>query len=132
MPAPSDLLVTLPLHSLLLLRLALNDAVDNTDIAQDINDLYLFPERLTDSYPDEWRAYVRRRLVQLKLSLDDLQQLDSARSQNSETLRALVMVAQPRYKTLLKVLEEVQTCRDCEKVQVLPTPLHKWLAWAIS
>ena len=55
-------LSSLSIESLLLLRLAFNNEQDIVDIEQDINDLYLFPERLAFSYPDEWRSVYSRHL----------------------------------------------------------------------
>ena len=113
-------ITNLSLKSLLLLRIALDDNKDNTDIRQDIHDLYLFPERLTDSYPDEWRAYIRRRLVELKLSLNDTE------------LTQCIANSKAKYKSLLCILEQAEITSHTNNIQALKTPLHKWLEWAVS
>ena len=45
------------------LRLVLARAVASQDIAGDIRDLYVYSERLSDSYADEWRASIKRSLA---------------------------------------------------------------------
>ena len=59
---------------LLSLRVALDDPQPYLDLEQDIQDLYLYPERLTYSYPDEWRAYIRQQLLKRCISDEALQQ----------------------------------------------------------
>ena len=50
------------IEQLLALRLLLDDPEPAHSIEQDIEDLYEFPERLEQSYPQEWRAYIKRKI----------------------------------------------------------------------
>ena len=130
-------LTTLPIQDLLLLRMALNDDRDNTDIAQDIRDLHLFPERLSLSYPDEWRAYIRRRLRQLHI---DLSEVDTDNSINCYSpaisanvkLRTLITKAKPLCDKLLIIVNQIHCVKESSNVVPMQTPLHKWLAWVVS
>lgn len=135
MTIATESLSALSIRSLLLLRLALNDERDNTDIRQDVQDLYLFPERLTDSYPDEWRAYIRRRLVTVKLDIGELSRFKEGGpvfQGSGDELQRLVTLARPAYEKLVKVLEEAEISSHTDNVRALKTPLHKWLEWAVS
>lgn len=117
-------LSSLSLSSLLLLRVALDAEADNTDIAQDIHDLFLFPERLLDSYPDEWRAYIRRRAVELDISLNNMNE--------DSQLTELIRSNRTKYENLRSVLHDIEALLDAGNVSSIKTPLHKWLEWAIS
>ena len=50
-------------ETLLAFRVLFDDPLDIVDLAQDIADLALFPERLKDSYRKEWEAYVLKSLA---------------------------------------------------------------------
>jgi hypothetical protein len=129
-------LSSLSLESLLLLRLAFNNTQDIVDIEQDINDLYLFPERLASSYPDEWRSYIKRHLGKLGLNSDSLADiLNDQHQHHSQQLARLhqqVKCAEPQYNRLINILDEVRASQQSGNVVPLKTPLHRWLEWAIS
>jgi hypothetical protein len=117
-------IASLSLNSLLLLRVALDSETDNTDIEQDIQDLFLFPERLLDSYPDEWRAYIKRRAVELDINLNNMNE--------DSKLTQLIRAHKSKYENLLAVLKDIETLLDAGNVSSFKTPLHKWLEWAVS
>ena len=48
---------------LLAFRVLFDDPLDIVDLAQDIADLALYPERLQESYRKEWEAYVLKALA---------------------------------------------------------------------
>lgn len=129
-------LYTLSIESLLLLRVAFDDKNDVCDLHQDVMDLYLFPERLDESYTDEWRAYVRRALAKASINEALLMQIMAGEhAQDSDTsmyLKAKLTEAKPTYLSLLAVLQKVQQQQSSQNVHSLSTPLHKWLEWAIS
>ena len=50
-------------EALLAFRVLFDDPLDIVDLAQDISDLTLYPERLKDSYRKEWEAYVIKALA---------------------------------------------------------------------
>ena len=50
-------------EALLAFRVLFDDPLDIVDLAQDISDLTLYPERLKDSYRKEWEAYVLKALA---------------------------------------------------------------------
>lgn len=117
-------ITSLSLTSLLLLRVALDDETDNTDLEQDIQDLFLFPERLLDSYPDEWRSYIKRRAVKLNINLNNMDE--------DSKLARLIRAHKSKYENLLTVLQDIEALLDAGNVSSFKTPLHKWLEWAVS
>ena len=50
-------------EALLAFRVLFDDPLDIVDLAQDLSDLTLYPERLKDSYRKEWEAYVLKALA---------------------------------------------------------------------
>ena len=58
----------LDIETLLRLRLALDIPEPYQDIDQDIKDLYAYPERLSLTYPDEWRIAIRQQLTKRDIS----------------------------------------------------------------
>ena len=48
--------------SLFLLRIITDPEPNMTSLKRDILDLYEYPERLKDSYADEWRSWIRSQL----------------------------------------------------------------------
>lgn len=131
-----SLLASLSVRSLLLLRLALDTEQESADIEQDIRDLYLFPERLVSSYPDEWRAYIKRELAKLNINEPRVSALLSGASAHDihqeQLLFHKLRNAKLRYERLSHVIDDVESASASSNVAILQTPLHKWLAWAIS
>ena len=129
-------LSSLSLESLLLLRLAFNNEQDIIDIEQDINDLYLFPERLTSSYPDEWRSYILSHLGKLGLNstilADILSDSQPPSTSQLEILQQQIKQAEPKFRLLIKIIDDVRASEQSNNVVPLKTPLHRWLEWAIS
>lgn len=52
----------LSVKELMTFRLLFDQIDPPQDIEQDLRDLYVYPERLHDSYIDEWRAFIKRAL----------------------------------------------------------------------
>ena len=52
-------LAALSLSNLFAARLALDHAFEQSSLMQDIADLRHYPERITISYPDEWKSELR-------------------------------------------------------------------------
>lgn len=129
-------LSSLSLESLLLLRVAFNNEQDIVDIEQDINDLYLFPERLTLSYPDEWRSYILRHLGKHNLNrailADILSDKEQYNSPQIEHLHQQIKRAMPQFKRLMQIVDNVRASQQSGNVVPFKTPLHHWLEWAIS
>lgn len=50
--------------ALLWYRMVLDVPNDIVNLHQDVLDLYLFPERLLNSYRQEWQVYIRKALMQ--------------------------------------------------------------------
>ncbi|RXJ73840.1 hypothetical protein CS022_07600 [Veronia nyctiphanis] len=129
-------LSSLSFRSLLLLRLALDKKEYACDIEQDIMDLYFFPERLVASYPDEWRAYIKRGLARLKIKEATvaaiLSDVPNEPNEEQALLLSKIRNAKPRFDRLIIVVEEVQQAQDADNISALKTPLHRWLEWAIS
>lgn len=48
-----------PVSFLLFMRLLLDEERSKSTLEQDINDLYAYPERLHESYKDEWRSWIK-------------------------------------------------------------------------
>ncbi|MFD2179817.1 hypothetical protein [Veronia pacifica] len=129
-------LSSLSFRSLLLLRLALDANEYGCDIEQDIMDLYLFPERLAESYPDEWRSYIKRGLARLKIKESSVAAMLSDQphtlNDDEEKLLEKIRNAKPQFDRLIAVVDEAQRAQHADNVSALQTPLHRWLEWAIS
>ena len=54
----------LTIPDLLALRIVLDDANDIANLSLDIDDLKYYPNRISDSYPEEWRSYVVNRFLE--------------------------------------------------------------------
>lgn len=64
---------------LLTLRVLLDECDPVQNIELDLHDLYLFPERLEQSYCDEWRLYVRNFAHKVTTTLQSTQTTDVSR-----------------------------------------------------
>ena len=58
----------LDIEILLHLRIALDIPEPYQDIDQDIKDLYAYPERLSLTYPEEWKIVIRQQLTKRGIS----------------------------------------------------------------
>lgn len=58
----------LDIEILLRLRIALDIPEPYQDIDQDIKDLYAYPERLSLTYPEEWKIVIRQQLTKRGIS----------------------------------------------------------------
>lgn len=127
---------SLSYRSLLLLRVALESPDEVISIEKDIEDLYLFPERLELSYKDEWLAYIKRALACINISQAELQSIMNNNAavniEAAKHINQLITAADPQYQRLLNILTEVQQLNRSSNISPLKTPLHRWLEWVIT
>ena len=57
---------TITIEMLLALRVYFEDSKHSTNLAQDIDDLQDFPERIVSSYPAEWKIIIRSKLCHIE------------------------------------------------------------------
>lgn len=109
------------LLSLFMFRYALDRPNDTVDLQRDILDLQSFPERLNDSYKDEWQTYVKRELhKKQRAGKQEMQaliaRLSDLEKQNDETFN--------RLRSKIDVAVKVNNSPD---VTVMTTPLKSYV-----
>jgi hypothetical protein len=128
---------------LMRLRFALDTREFYHDIDKDIQDLYPYPERLTFTYPDEWKSFIRQQLIKRDISEEALQhwlvlqaEPDADQTLASDTslpaalftqvkvLAAWVAESEPRFIEAKAVVNEVQRIQSAPDVTAI-TPLFK-------
>jgi hypothetical protein len=106
-------------------RLKLDEANDLVDISQDIQDLYLFPERLLGSYQAEWLRYCLPKIAAgANVAFDDEQSffvwLDEQSSPHTQM-------------TIDQLIITVKQCTENQNNLVpFPTPLRKYIVNLIN
>lgn len=110
---------------LLAFRVMFDDPLDIVDLAQDISDLTLYPERLSDSYRKEWEAYVVK-----AIALDIKKREDVSPSQYIEDLMERVEKLQSEddtYKNLLRQVQHAKSIAESSNTVIFPSPLRQQL-----
>ena len=110
---------------LLAFRMLYDDPLDIVDLAQDISELALYPERLEESYRKEWEAYVVKAMAEeLKTRTDMgsaefielvMKQVEDIQTQNDT------------YKNLLRQVHHAKSINKSENTFVFPSPLRQQL-----
>ncbi len=124
----------LEIAQLLILRFVLDTQEPYCDMDRDMQDLYQYPERLRESYPEEWRFYIKRQLRQRNI---DPQAVVAWLAEPSTDILTgvswpLTEMEQTCYKRYLLAIEHAETITASNNVRVLNTPLHSWLERALS
>lgn len=115
------------MYDLLALRILFAPDEWTMDIAQDIRDLYIYPERLDGSYRDEWHRIAKRALFREGFRdhwLDD-------RANLTQYVRSLQQEAIPRcihnHIELFRMLGEVMEIQRSSRTVLLPNPRRRAL-----
>ncbi|WP_338519277.1 hypothetical protein [Alteromonas gracilis] len=126
----SQLKEKLPVSSLsdevlLAFRMLYDDPLDIVDLAQDISELALYPERLEESYRKEWETYVLKAMAEeLKTRTNIgsaefielvMKQVEDIRTQNDT------------YQNLLRQVHHAKSINKSENTFVFPSPLRQQL-----
>ncbi|WP_394222296.1 hypothetical protein [Alteromonas gracilis] len=112
-------------ETLLAFRVLFDNPLDIVDLAQDIADLALFPERLKDSYREEWEAYVLK-----SLAMEIKKQENLSPAEFIEQMMAKVEEVQQQndtYNNLLRQVHLAKSVTQSENTFVFPTPLRQQL-----
>jgi hypothetical protein len=112
-------------ETLLAFRILFDEPLDIVDLAQDIADLALFPERLKDSYREEWEAYVLK-----SLAMEMKKQDNVAPAEFIEQMMVKVGEIQQNndtYNNLLRQVHLAKSVTQSENTFVFPTPLRQQL-----
>ncbi len=112
-------------ETLLAFRVLFDDPLDIVDLAQDIADLALYPERLHESYRKEWEAYVIK-----ALALEIRQRENLSPAEFIELMMTKVEDIQQNndtYANLLRQVHHAKTIIQSENTIVFPTPLRQQL-----
>lgn len=110
---------------LLAFRVLFDDPLDIVDLAQDIADLAIYPERLKESYRKEWEAYVLKALAFEIRQHDDL-----STAEFIELMMSKVEALQQNdktYQNLLRQVHHAKSILQSENTVVFPTPLRQQL-----
>ncbi len=104
---------------LLMLRIILDEPISHLN--SDVEDLYLFPERLDDSYRDEWISYIKNRLVR-----------DAFRHKNWSIAKNLNHFIEQQYQlhgdtiakqydALNRVIKQVESLKKASNIVCIPS-----------
>ena len=116
----------LAILELLMARIALDKPRATENLEQDILDLYLFPERLTDSYPDEWRSFIKRHVKQYASEEHKLNSIMSLL--HHPEIENKIESIRMRFERYRKIISEAQAIVNSDAVATIETPLHRWLS----
>ena len=112
-------------EALLAFRVLFDDPLDIVDLAQDISDLTLYPERLKDSYRKEWEAYVIK-----ALAFEIRQHNDLSPAEFIELMMKRVEAVQQSdetYQNLLRQVHHAKSITQSSNTIIFPTPLRQQL-----
>lgn len=110
---------------LLAFRVLFDAPLDIVDLAQDIADLAIYPERLKESYRKEWEAYVLKALAFEIRKHDGLSPAEFI-----ELMMSKVEVLQQKdetYQNFLRQVHHAKSILQSENTVVFPTPLRQQL-----
>ena len=110
---------------LLAFRVLFDDPLDIVDLAQDIADLTLYPERLADSYRKEWEAYVVK-----SLALEIKKHPELTPSEFIEDLMQRVEKLQAESDTYINLWRQVHHAKSIAQSSntiIFPSPLRQQL-----
>lgn len=120
----------LTILELLMARIALDKPLVAENLEQDILDLYLFPERLTQSYPDEWRSFIKRHVKQYSSEEHKLNGVMSLL--HHPEIENKIESIKERFERYRKIILESQAIVNSDAVATIETPLHRWLSKLID
>nr|WP_233095096.1 hypothetical protein [Alteromonas sp. IB21] len=112
-------------ETLLAFRVLFDEPLDIVDLAQDIADLALYPERLHESYRKEWETYVIK-----ALALEIKKQDNLAPGEFIELMMTKVEDIQNNndtYSNLLRQVHHAKSILLSDNTIVFPTPLRQQL-----
>ncbi|WP_334060916.1 hypothetical protein [Alteromonas sp. S005] len=112
-------------EALLAFRVLFDDPLDIVDLAQDISDLTLYPERLQESYRKEWEAYVLKALAFEIRKHDSLSPAEFIELTMSKV--EAIQRNDDTYQNLLRQVHHAKTILQSENTVVFPTPLRQQL-----
>ena len=112
-------------EALLAFRVLFDDPLDIVDLAQDISDLTLYPERLQESYRKEWEAYVLKALAFEIRKHDSLSPAEFIELMMSKV--EAIQQSDDTYQNLLRQVYHAKTILQSENTVVFPTPLRQQL-----
>ena len=106
--------------ALLWYRMVLDVPNDIVNLQQDVLDLYLFPERLQESYRNEWQVYIRKALMQrcTEQVLTGNIILECVAQAEAE-----IRFSETEQKEMIKVVEQIINTAD--KLLPFPSKLRK-------
>lgn len=120
----------LTILELLMARIALDKPLVAENLEQDILDLYLFPERLTQSYPDEWRSFIKRHVRQYSSEEHKLNGVMPLL--HHPEIENKIESIKERFERYRKIILESQAIVNSDAVATIETPLHRWLSKLID
>ena len=108
---------------LLTLRLIFDEPDPAASIEQDLRDLYVYPERLTDSYRPEWRAFIKQ-AISRELSHEQRADEHVLSAYLQTRLHERQLWAERTYKLGVEAIEQTQKVSQAGNVSPLPNA-HK-------
>ena len=110
---------------LLLLRIVFDTAPEKSTLSTDIYDLLTFPERLYDSYADEWRCWIKRRIQQGAFH-DDSQSAPEALTRYLEdNYLPKKNIINQQYQEFLQVINHTKLVANAGNVKILKSKFRQ-------
>lgn len=117
---------------LLLLRLILDIDKKNSNLQQDIHDLFEYPERLENSYSDEWRSWIKnvlhRRAFRDRCKSDSDNLKDYIENQYTHRAEEI----NSRYAEYVTVLEKIAAINAANNVSPIKSRFKQTLELLVS
>ena len=110
-----------PANALLLLRIVTDDEAVASTLERDIQDLYHYPERLTNSYMDEWRSWIKRALRLRAFNAPGLSDALSLQRFIEQQYRQRGAEIEQRFATFKQILQEVKDIEQASNVHRIKT-----------
>ena len=110
---------------LLAFRVLFDAPLDIVDLAQDIADLAIYPERLKESYRKEWEAYVLKALAFEIRQHDNLSPAEFIELMMSKV--EAIQQSDDTYHNLLRQVHHAKSILQSENTVIFPTPLRQQL-----
>lgn len=106
-------------------RVLYDDPLDIVDLEQDVSELALYPERLTESYRKEWEVYVLKAMAKaLKANshTSSAEFIESVMKQVEE-----IQETSDMFKRLIHHVQNAKSISQTKNAIVFPSPLRQQL-----
>ena len=112
---------------LLMMRIVTDFDGPTSSLKHDIYDLYQYPQRLKDSYLQEWRSWIKRVLHTEAFNDATLSDAESLQAWLDQTNKIHHHKIVKNYKEYVKVLELVEVMQESDNITPMKTRVQRTL-----